>query len=62
MIAQVSYGSRLMREFPQGVPMEHSTCRALDNSRDQHMCPELLDETNIDILHTLYIHPIQNLF
>jgi len=38
--------------------MGYSTCRALDNSRDQHVDSEILDETNIDVLHTLRVHPI----
>jgi len=42
--------------------MGHSTIRPLDNPRDQDVYPELLDETNIDILHTLRVHPIPNQF
>jgi len=62
MIAQVSYGSCPMCEIPKAVPMGHSTCRGLDNLRDQHVYPELLAETNIDVLHTLHVHPIRNQF
>jgi len=62
MIAQVSYGSCPMHEIPKGVPMGHSTCRAHDNSRDQYVCSELLDKTNIDVLNTLHVHPICNQF
>jgi hypothetical protein len=62
LIAQVSYGSCPMCEIPKGAPMGHSTCRALDNSRDQHVYSELLDEPNIDVLHTLHVHPIRNQF
>jgi hypothetical protein len=42
--------------------MVRSTCRALDDSRDQHVYSKLLDETNIDVLHTLHVHPIHNQF
>jgi len=62
MIAQVSYGSCRMCEIPTGALMGHSTCRGLDNLRDQHVYPELLAETNIDVLHTLHVHPIRNQF
>jgi len=62
MIAQVSYGSCRMCEIPKGALMGHSTCPALDNPRDQHVYSELLDEINIDVLHTLHVHPIRNQF
>jgi len=62
MIAQVSYGTCLMCEISQGALMGHSTGQALDNSRDQHVYSELLDETNIDVLHILHVHPIHNQF
>jgi len=62
MIAQVSYGLCLMCEIPKGAPMGHSTYRAFDNSRYQHIYSELLDETNIDVLHTLHVHQIRNQF
>jgi len=62
MIAQVSYGSCLMCEIPKGAPMGHSTFRPLDNSRDQHIYLELLEDTHIDALHTLGVHPIRNQF
>jgi hypothetical protein len=42
--------------------MGHSTCRALDHCRDQLVYSELLDETNIGVLHTLHVHPIRNQF
>jgi len=48
--------------IPKGAPMGHSTCRALDNPRDQCVYSQLLDETNIDVLHTLHVHPIRNQF
>jgi hypothetical protein len=51
-----------MCEIPKGAPMGHSTCRALDNWRDQHVHSNLLDEPNIDVLHTLHVHPIRNQF
>jgi len=62
IIAQVLYGSCPMCEIPEGTPMGHSTCRALDNSWEQHVHSELLDETSIDVLHTLHVHPIHNQF
>jgi hypothetical protein len=42
--------------------MGHSTFRPLDNPQDQHVYLELLDETNIDVLHTLGVHAIHNQF
>ena len=42
--------------------MGHSTFRPVDISRDQHVYSELLDETNIDVLRTLGVHPIRNQF
>jgi len=42
--------------------MGHSTFRPFDNPQDQHVYLELLDETNIDVLHTLGVHPIRNQF
>jgi len=62
MVTQVSYGSCPICEFPKGAPIGHSTFRPLDNPRDQLVCLELLDETNIDVLHTLGIYPIHNQF
>ena len=62
MIAQVSYGSYQMCEISKGEPMGHSTFRALNNLSNQHVYSELLDETNIDVLHTLHVHPIRNQF
>jgi len=46
----------------KGVAMGHSTCRAIENSRDQHVYSELLEETDINVLHTLGVHPIHNQF
>jgi len=51
-----------MCEIPKGALIGHSTCRALDNSRDQHVYSELLDKPNIDVLHTLQVHPMRNQF
>jgi hypothetical protein len=62
MVTQVSYGSCPMCEIPKGAPMVRSTFRHLDNPRDQHVYLELLDETNINVLHTLGVHPIRNQF
>jgi hypothetical protein len=62
LIAHVSYGLCPMCEIPPGALMGHSTCRALDNSSYQHAYSELLDERNIDVLHTLHVHPIRNQF
>jgi len=62
MVAQVSYGLCLMCEIPKGAPMGHSTFRPLDNSRDQHIHSELLQDNIIDALHTLGVRPIRNLF
>jgi len=62
LIALVSYGSRPMSIIPKSAPMGHSTCRALNYSRNQHICSELLKEPNLDVLYTLYVHPIRNQF
>jgi len=62
IVAQVSYGSCPICEIHKGVPMGHSSFRPLDNSRDQHIYSELLQDTNIDALHTLGVHPIRNQF
>jgi hypothetical protein len=62
MDAQVSYVSCPMCEFPKGVLMGHSTCRPLDNSRDQHIYQELLEDDHIDVLHTLDVIRIRNKF
>jgi len=62
MIAQVSYGSYPMCEIPKGALMGHSTIRPLDHPRDQDVYSELLDEPIIDVLHSLGVHPIRNLF
>jgi coproporphyrinogen III oxidase-like Fe-S oxidoreductase len=42
--------------------MGHSTFHSPNNSRDQHVYSELLDKTNLDVLHSLYVHPICNQF
>jgi len=62
MIAQLSSRSCTLCEIPKGAPMGHSTFRPLDNSRDQHIRLELLEDNNIDALHTLGVHPIRNQF
>jgi len=62
LVAQVSYASCPIGEIPKGVPMGHSTCRPLDNPRDQVVYLELLDKTNIDVLPTVDVHPIHNQF
>jgi hypothetical protein len=51
-----------MWEIPKGVPMGHSTFRPLDNSKDWHICSELLKDNNDHALHTLGVHPIRNQF
>ena len=51
-----------MCEIPKGAQMAHSTFRPLDNSREQHIYLELLEENHIDALHTLGVHPIWNQF
>jgi len=62
MVAQVSYGLCPMCEIPKGAPMGHSIFQPLDNKRDLHVDLELLDETTIDVLRTLGVHPICNQF
>ena len=61
-VAQISYGSCPMCEMSKGGPMGHSTFRRLDNSRDEHIYTELLEDNNIAALHTLGVHPIHNQF
>ena len=53
MVAQASYGSCLICENPKGGPMEDSTFRPLDDSRDPQIDLELLEDNDIDALHTL---------
>ena len=62
MVSQVSYGSYPMCEIPKSEPMGHSTFQPLDISRDQHISSELLEDNNIDALHTLGVNPICNQF
>jgi len=62
MAAQVSYGACPMCEIPKGVLMGHSTFRPLDNTGYQHAYLELLDETYINVLHSLGVHAIRNQF
>ena len=62
MIAQDSYGSCPMCEIPKGAQMGHSTFRPLDNSSNQHIYSELLEDNHIDALHTVGVHPICNQF
>jgi len=59
MVAQVSYGSCPMCEIPKGALRGHSTFRPHDKPRDQDVYLELLDETNINVLHTLGVHLIR---
>jgi hypothetical protein len=51
-----------MGEIPKGTLMGHSTSRPLDNSRDQHIYLDLLEDNHVDALHTLGFHPICNQF
>jgi len=62
MVAQVYYGSCPMCEISKAVPMGHSTFRPLNTSSNQHIYSELLEDNNIDSLHTLGVHPIRNQF
>jgi len=58
MVAQVSYGPCPMCEIPKGVPMGLSTFRPLEYERDQHIYSQLLEDNDIDALHTLCVPPI----
>jgi len=62
MVAQVSYGSCPMCEITKGEQMGHSNFQPLDNLRDQHIYSELLQDNNLEPLHTLGVHPIRNQF
>jgi len=60
MVAQVWYGLFPMCKIPKGAPMGHSTFQPIDNSSDQHIYSELLEDNNIDALRTLGVPPIRN--
>jgi len=60
MVTQVTYGSCPMCEMPKGAPIGHLTFWRLDNSRDQRIYSELLEDNNLKALHTLGVHPICN--
>jgi len=62
MVPQVSYVSCPLCKTTKGLPMRHSSCRPLDNTRDQHVYSELLEVIIIDALHTLGVHPIRAQF
>jgi len=62
MAVQVPYGPYWMCEISKDVPLVHSTFCPLTSSTDQHIYLELLDETNINTLYTLGVHPIYNKF
>jgi hypothetical protein len=62
MVAQVAYDSCQMCEIPKGVPMGYSAFQPLNISRDHHFNLELLEDNNIDALHTLGVRPIRNQF
>jgi hypothetical protein len=62
LVAQVSYGSYLICVIPKGASMWHSTFQPLDNSRDQHIYSELLQDNNIGTLQTVGVRPIRNQF
>jgi hypothetical protein len=51
-----------MTEIPKYGSIRHSTFQPLDNSRDQYIYSELLQDINIDALHTLDVYPICNQF
>jgi hypothetical protein len=62
MIAQVLYGSCPTGGISNGLLMVHSYFQPLNNSRDQHIHSELLEDDIIDGFHTLAVHPIHNQF
>jgi len=62
IVADVSYGSCAMCQIPKGAPMGHSTVWPLDNRSDPHIYLEHQDKTNIDVLHSLGVHPLCNQF
>jgi len=62
IVAQVSYRPCPMCEIRKGSPMGHSTFQPLDTPQHRHYYLELLDKTNIDVLHTLGVHPIRKQF
>jgi hypothetical protein len=51
-----------MWEISKSAQMDHSTVQQLDYSADHHTYSKLLEEHNIDALHSLGIHPIRNQF
>jgi len=44
--------------IPKGILIAYSTFQLLDNSIEHHAHSETLDDTNTDILHTLWVHKI----
>jgi len=61
-VSPVSYGAGLMCKILNVAPIGPSTFRQLDNSQEWHVYLELPDETNIEVLHTVGIHPIRSQF
>jgi len=62
MVAQVSYGSCPMFDIPKGALMGYSTIQPHNDSRDQHIYWQLLEDNNIDALNTLGVGPIRHQF
>jgi hypothetical protein len=62
MVAQILYGLYRKRNIRNVATMGHSLCPAVDNSRDHHVYSVFPNETNIDVLHTLCVHPVHNQF
>jgi hypothetical protein len=62
MVAEVSYGWCPMCEIPKVALMGHSTFWPHNNSRDQHIYLEQLEDNKNDALHTLGVRLIRNQF
>jgi len=62
MIALVSYGTCPLCEISNDALIWHSTFGPLHNSRDEPDYTELLDEMDIDTLHTIGLRTIRNQF
>jgi len=62
MIAKVSNVSCPMCEILTGGPMGYSTCWVLNKARDHHVHLQLLEGSNIDVLHTVRVHQSFNQF
>jgi hypothetical protein len=62
MCSEVSYHSSSICDIPPCEMMVYSTVQPWDNSRAKHLYWELMEDYQIDTLHTLSVRPIRNQF